>query len=149
MSWRWFSFTLDKVNGLYKDNRKLKPNKKMEKLVDQLFLSGDSLCCLVTTAKVSDANDLHKVLAALKGSSNPFLCTPSQIRRLHGATNKILNLIHTSDSPCKTKQESKLFFDNFNFERGRGISKLLLESEKRNAFLSTSAFFVANKIKKQ
>ncbi len=111
-AYRWRRLSADEVGFLYHKNRVNRKLSKLDLLVDRLFDFGESLGCLVYPVSGSSQGFLHSRLSGLKGDSDPFMCNEGQLRRVLGATNKLLNLIHTSDSPEDSLREASIFFSD-------------------------------------
>jgi nucleoside diphosphate kinase len=53
--------------------------------------------------------EAHRRMAALKGPSSPYRCRPDHLRCRLAASNRSINLLHTSDGPLSTAREVLLF----------------------------------------
>lgn len=93
--------------ALYATNRQHRKEDPMDLLVDRLFALDHSLGALVT---IPCAQDVHDRLKQLKGPSDPTEASPTHLRRFLGATNKILNFVHTSDDTLAAESECEVFF---------------------------------------
>lgn len=107
---RWHQLSVQDINELYVTNRNARPRSRLDELVDELFSLSASLCCLVTSRDGLSSEELHRALLEMKGPSDPFRCRPDQLRRSLGSTNKIMNLVHTSDTPADSLREAAIFF---------------------------------------
>ncbi len=106
----WHQLSTQEVATLYASNRSCRPPTILDGLVDDLFGLSPSLCCLATSADKLPDEALHRLLLDIKGPSDPFKCRSNQLRRALGATNKVLNLVHTSDTPADSLREGAIFF---------------------------------------
>jgi nucleoside diphosphate kinase len=146
---RWHRFNLEDVQRLYQRNRKGNQRSRLDELVNELFIKGDSLCGVVRATNGEVLEDVHAKIKYLKGPSNPFLCKEWQLRRALGATNKVLNLIHTSDNSDMSREEiASLFGDEF-FRESLNVLELEDEVDKKNRGTAVSGLIVANKLKSQ
>jgi nucleoside diphosphate kinase len=141
----------NEVAQLYAGNRSSRPSTLLDTLVDELFGLSESVCLLLSsTAKLPD-EAFHRLLLDIKGPSDPFNCHPDQLRRTLGATNKILNLIHTSDTPADSLREGALFFGDISCatERVGAIDVEVLERDSPAQPVSASGFRTLNAVKRR
>jgi nucleoside diphosphate kinase len=148
---RWHCLSAAEVARLYASNRKARPSTAMDDCVDALFSLSASLCCLVTSAEGLQGEALHRLLLDLKGVSDPFKCRPDQLRRVLGATNKILNLVHTSDSAADSLAEGAIFFPEIGeqMDRGGAAGAESLWSHCPPQQVSISGFRTINEVKQR
>src|SRR5687767_9388689 len=96
------------VDVLYASNRASRPACPSDELVNRLFTMGPSLGMLVTGPPWCD---IHSYLARLKGASDPSQGSPAEhLRPFLGATNRVLNFVHSSDGPAAAEIDSQMFF---------------------------------------
>lgn len=108
-SW-WARPVASQIAELYEANRRGGQTAYQDLLVDWLFLYDYSLACIVRSC---EGGEPHRSAVArlreLKGPSDPRGCRPSHLRWVLGAENKVMNLVHTSDSSAAAARESALF----------------------------------------
>lgn len=112
LAFSWKRLSPIDTHNLYLRNRSSRAHTDLDDLVDELFSLDYSLACLVNFEKDTFPEEiLHSKLMEFKGPSNPHQAKSIHIRRYLGATNKILNFIHTSDDFNATLHEANIFFD--------------------------------------
>lgn len=104
----WRKLSQADVAYLYASNRQNRNYGPLDELVDRLFSLDYSLAARV---RIPGISNVHEYLTRLKGPSDPAMATPRHLRRWLGATNKILNFVHTSDTAAAASEESRLFFE--------------------------------------
>lgn len=75
----------------------------------RLYAMGPSLALLVRVPPAPSGLTAHQQVALLKGSSNPYKCSPGELRWEGGGTNLALNLLHSADDPISTAREFLIF----------------------------------------
>jgi nucleoside diphosphate kinase len=144
---RWHQFTSVDVDCLYRTNRSARARSAVDELVDELFLFGESLCGLVGGSADMDPETVHQKLVQLKGPSDPFDCREGQLRRDLGATNKVLNLIHTSDSALDSRNEARRLFGKTPHFDMKNWNDVLPQASPKSKGLQPSGLILANLIK--
>ena len=88
------------------------------RLVDRLFAFGPAVAVLMRDdAPVAGMNS-HDRMRALKGASQPELVKAGTIRGDLESTNIMLALMHSSDTPAESEQESAVFTGPDGFATG-------------------------------
>ncbi|MFF9350245.1 nucleoside-diphosphate kinase [Streptomyces sp. NPDC014734] len=90
--------TSEQIAALYGKNRRGRAPEAEDLLVDRLFAAGPSLACWLVSDHL-DTPSLTDTLRALKGPSDPAACHPGHLRHVLGAENRLMNGVHSSDSP--------------------------------------------------
>jgi nucleoside diphosphate kinase len=148
---RWHRVSVDEVGKLYASNRSSRQATQFDEIVDELFGLSASLCCLLTSRQRLTGDALHRFLLDIKGPSDPFNCRPDQLRRALGATNKILNLVHTSDTPADSMREGALFFPEIHSlaDHAQGVAPESVTYECRQQRVTLSGFRTLNEVKRR
>jgi nucleoside diphosphate kinase len=81
------------------------------RLVDRLFTAGPSIALLLHDDAPDPGVSSHDRMRALKGASQPELVKPGTIRGDLDSTNIMLALMHSSDTPEESREESVVFTD--------------------------------------
>lgn len=141
----WKKLSTAEVDFLYQENRRRRGRDSLDELVDRLFTLDQSLAALVEAPGIQD---IHSYLAELKGPSDPAKSTPHHLRRWLGATNKILNFIHTSSTANDAARESRLFFETANRQSSSPMAELPAAPGSLSHLPSISGLFVRCKLKR-
>lgn len=75
----------------------------------RLYAMGPSVALLVRVPSAPSGLTAHQQVKLLKGSSNPYKCSPGELRWEGGGTNLALNLLHSADDPISTAREFLIF----------------------------------------
>lgn len=100
--------TAEQIAALYGKNRRDRPPEAEDLLVDRLFAAGPSLAYWLVSdghPEAPDTPSLTDTLRALKGPSDPAGCLPGHLRHILGAENRLMNGVHSSDSPQEAVAE--------------------------------------------
>ncbi|MFM7907786.1 MAG: nucleoside-diphosphate kinase [Microcystis sp.] len=116
LAFSWKRLSIVDTQNLYRKNRSSRSHTYLDDLVDELFSLDYSLASLVSLENSFSDDTIYSELIELKGPSNPQQAKSIHLRRWLGATNKILNFIHTSDDSQATINEASLFFDLNNIK---------------------------------
>jgi nucleoside diphosphate kinase len=109
IAFKWIRVESGQVAKLYARNRLSRQRNRFDLLVDELFSFGYSLAALVQP-RGGGAMDASTILRDLKGPADPWQAEPYHLRRRLGATNSILNCLHTSDTTADACTEALIFF---------------------------------------
>ncbi len=151
VAWQWHRLNPTDVAKLYATNRAARARTAFDGLVEMMFASAESLCGWLSGSDRSDDISLFQMLNTLKGPSDPCRCLRGQIRRKLGATNKVMNLVHTSDNCMQSVRECLALFGSLELaESSHACGRQLLESvRQRSAGLPISALEVTLLLKEQ
>lgn len=96
---------IDKLYGKSKNSK-----NHNHSLVLSLFNQGYSLACVVLATSKFKQLPVTQFLKNLKGPTDPAHHNNTHLRKILGAENRVINYIHTSDTPKAALNELKLFF---------------------------------------
>jgi nucleoside diphosphate kinase len=88
------------------------------RLVDRLFAFGPAIALLMRDTAPVDGVSSHDRMRKLKGASQPELVDAGTIRGDLDSTNIMLALMHSSDTPQESAQESVVFTSPGGFSTG-------------------------------
>ncbi len=122
---KYLNINLRQLERLYQEQiKKMSPNWW---LVEKLFSLGRSIAVLLHNEHSS--TDLSEYITAIKGKSDPTVCSTDSIRGKFGAENRFINLIHTPDNHDRCKEEINIFFTPIEIEESRLRPNLSLLDE--------------------
>lgn len=111
LAFSWARLRSEDVQQLYLKNRMGRAAVPEDRLVDELFSLGYSLgvlACLGSSCIREES--IYSYITALKGPSSPRKTKPENLRWHLGATNKILNFVHSSDDSLSASKEAAICF---------------------------------------
>ncbi|WP_228182856.1 nucleoside-diphosphate kinase [Streptomyces anulatus] len=97
--------TPEQIAALYGKNRRGRPPEAEDLLVDRLFAAGPSLAYWLVFDGRPETPSMTDTLRVLKGPSDPAGCLPGHLRHILGAENRLMNGVHSSDSPEEASAE--------------------------------------------
>lgn len=147
VGYRWHRLSPCDVNSLYAKNRVARSRSPFDDLVEQLFAQAESLCGWLALDERAIDFSPFDVLQRLKGPSDPCKCTAEQLRRILGATNKVMNLIHTSDDGAESVRECEALFGSARLGMNPPESDLMDSVQRRAKGSPISAIEVAFSMK--
>ena len=119
---KWVQLAPGDTDRLYAGNRSSRARTWGDRLVDRLFALDLSLAVVFGHVTLP-AREACDALVSLKGPSAPGNVRPGQLRWDLGASNRIMNLLHTSDDPRTSRDEAALFLDREEILHGSGIDE--------------------------
>ncbi|WP_329563515.1 nucleoside-diphosphate kinase [Streptomyces uncialis] len=99
VGWRLATVTPDRIDRMSELQQLTADKVYRYRALDALFRLGPALMIVLADQLGRSADDFYAQAKDLKGDAEPSHARPGTIRHDLGATNKVLNLVHTSDSP--------------------------------------------------
>lgn len=150
--WCWRRLGSQAIASLYSANRKREPSSPLHPLVDELFDLDFSLVCVVDAQKdFPHGESVISFLRQFKGNSDPSQCDESSLRGLLNAPNKIMNYLHTSDSPESAEQEFYLLSTEEDEYFSHNLDLVISETEPEDlgCEVAVGAVYRLSKLKRE
>ncbi|WP_162467202.1 nucleoside-diphosphate kinase [Streptomyces cavernae] len=99
------------LEPFHRRNAPVAQDPELYRTVEELFALGPMLALAVESGTSHPPYEVHRRLAELKGRGDPACALPGSIRKDLRSINTVLNIVHSSDSPQDTAQESAIFLE--------------------------------------
>ncbi|MGF1430811.1 nucleoside-diphosphate kinase [Kitasatospora sp. LaBMicrA B282] len=100
------------LDAFHRRNEPVARDPALYRLVAELFALGPLLALAVQSGPDLPPEDVHRLLARLKGRGDPAYAAAGSIRKDLGSINTILNIVHSSDDAADSAREGALFLED-------------------------------------